>query len=360
MDSSNIPALAPPPGSVSNFNDPRTLSTSLIALLVVFMSLMLAVVGMRLYSRALLSHAVGWDDYMCLLAASLAAAHSAIVLWIIRFGYGRHLWDIRAVTLTPSHLRLMGSLSIIGSASTFSIKTSILLFYLQLFRVNPRFKYWVYFGILFCAIYTAAYWGVSAASLIECSSPQSIEITLCAHSDISTLVAGAVNVVTDFYVLLLPIRIVTRLNTRRGKKIRLMAVFLCGLVASSANLARLIVVILQIHSPDVFWSAAMTTLLGTVEMNLGIIAASMPALPQFFNQIRIFHASSYSPLRRLINKHGPPSNPWFGRPSQAIICEKSRTQREPLSQHETETDLQILSIVRAYTSTNMVPDDASL
>ena len=66
MDYSNIPALAPPPGSVSNFNDPKTLSTSLIAVLVVFMVLMPAVVGMRLYSRALLSHAVGWDDCECL------------------------------------------------------------------------------------------------------------------------------------------------------------------------------------------------------------------------------------------------------------------------------------------------------
>lgn len=95
-------------------------------------------------------------------------------------------------------------------------------------------------------------------------------------------------------------------------------------------------------------------------MNLGIIAASMPALPQLFKKSKIFHASSYSPLRRLINKYGPPSTPWFGRPSQAIICEKSRTQPEPLSQRGTETDLQILSIVRAYTSTNMVPDDDSL
>ena len=63
MDYSNIPVLAPPPGSVPNFNDP---STSLIAVLIVFIFLMLAVVGMRLYFRALLSHAVGWDDCECL------------------------------------------------------------------------------------------------------------------------------------------------------------------------------------------------------------------------------------------------------------------------------------------------------
>lgn len=126
--------------------------------------------------------------------------------------------------------QFMESLSIIGTASTFSIKISILLFYLQLFRVNPCFKYWVYFGILFCAIFAAACWGVSAATLVECSSPQSSDITLCTHSIITTLVAAAVNLVTDFYILLLPIGIVARLNIRRGKKIRVMAVFLCGFV----------------------------------------------------------------------------------------------------------------------------------
>lgn len=126
--------------------------------------------------------------------------------------------------------QLMGSLSIIGSATTFSIKTSIFLFYLQVFWINERLRYWVYFGILFCAIFTVAFWGVSAASLVECSSPQSLDIALCAHSDTTTVIAGAIKFVTDFYVLLLPIGIVTRLNTTRGKKIRLMAVFLCGFV----------------------------------------------------------------------------------------------------------------------------------
>ncbi len=65
MDFSNIPAAAPPPGMVSNFSDPKTLSTSLIVLNAIFLSIMLIVVGARLYSRAFLSRAIGWDDCKC-------------------------------------------------------------------------------------------------------------------------------------------------------------------------------------------------------------------------------------------------------------------------------------------------------
>ena len=65
MNYSNTPMVAPPPGAVSNFSDPKTQSTNLIILNTVFLPLMLIVVGIRLYSRAFLSHAVGWDDCKC-------------------------------------------------------------------------------------------------------------------------------------------------------------------------------------------------------------------------------------------------------------------------------------------------------
>ncbi len=84
--------------------------------------------------------------------------------------------------------------------------------------------------MLFCALYTAIYWGVSATSVVECDSPDSLDIALCANSGITTLVLTIVNLVADFYVLALPIRTVMRLNVKRGKKIGLIAVFLCGLL----------------------------------------------------------------------------------------------------------------------------------
>ena len=62
MDYANLPALAPPAGVQSNFDNPKTLKTSLVAINGIFLPLMLIVVAIRLYSRGKIMHAMGWDD----------------------------------------------------------------------------------------------------------------------------------------------------------------------------------------------------------------------------------------------------------------------------------------------------------
>ena len=58
----NIPALAPPKGEQSNFDHPRTLASSIIILNAIFVALMFCTVTIRLYTRAFLARALGWDD----------------------------------------------------------------------------------------------------------------------------------------------------------------------------------------------------------------------------------------------------------------------------------------------------------
>ena len=89
-----------------------------------------------------------------------------------------------------------------------------------------------------------------------------------------------------------------------------------------------------------------------VEMNLGIIAASMPALPQFFARSKIFHASSYSSLRRLFSNRDPKSAFWVGEPSKPLTSKESNKQRGLHVQRENWTELQSLSDADAYAKTN--------
>jgi hypothetical protein len=58
----DIPAIAPPEGLQPNFENPKTLQTSLIAVNATLLPLMLMVVAARLYSRGHIMHAMGWDD----------------------------------------------------------------------------------------------------------------------------------------------------------------------------------------------------------------------------------------------------------------------------------------------------------
>ena len=89
-----------------------------------------------------------------------------------------------------------------------------------------------------------------------------------------------------------------------------------------------------------------------VEMNLGIIAASMPALPQFFARSRIFHASSYSSLRRLFSHHDPKSAFWVSEPSKPLTSKQPNKQRGLLVQGENWAELQSLSDAHANSKTN--------
>ena len=58
----NLPALPPPKGVDSQFDHPRSLAPSIIAVNATFLPLMIIAVGVRLYTRKFVANALGWDD----------------------------------------------------------------------------------------------------------------------------------------------------------------------------------------------------------------------------------------------------------------------------------------------------------
>lgn len=64
----NFPAMPPPPGVESKFDNPPSLALHLIVVNAVFLPLMAIAVGIRLYVRVFIAKAPGWDD--CKLVAN--------------------------------------------------------------------------------------------------------------------------------------------------------------------------------------------------------------------------------------------------------------------------------------------------
>ena len=62
IDLSKIPALAPPPGVTPNFDNPSSIGKAIIIVNVVFLTLMLGFVIMRIYTRGILLGSLHWDD----------------------------------------------------------------------------------------------------------------------------------------------------------------------------------------------------------------------------------------------------------------------------------------------------------
>lgn len=76
----SIPAIPPPPGIKSNFDNPRTLKSSFVAVNATFLSLMVIVVAIRTYSRGVIARAMGWDDCMLSILVNCKAADRTQIL----------------------------------------------------------------------------------------------------------------------------------------------------------------------------------------------------------------------------------------------------------------------------------------
>ena len=111
------------------------------------------------------------------------------------------------------------------------VKLSLLLLYLQIFRSNVTLRYFIYFGIVFVSLFYPA---VTIATLIlstpnpgqswfaDTQNPRFIK-----NVELG-VVQSTVNVVSDFYILCLPIQGIWKLQLPIEKKIGVSAIFLTG------------------------------------------------------------------------------------------------------------------------------------
>ena len=130
-------------------------------------------------------------------------------------------------TLLP---QLFKAISLVYGPMIFLVKLSLLLLYYRLFSRNKTIRYLIYFGIAFQALFYLASIGVYSASEATCTKGAIAQADLYLEEWIFTVVSGVFNVVTDFYVLILPIAVVWRLQLAPRRKIGVIGIFLTGLV----------------------------------------------------------------------------------------------------------------------------------
>ncbi|KAL8688116.1 MAG: hypothetical protein Q9224_004969, partial [Gallowayella concinna] len=110
-------------------------------------------------------------------------------------------------------------------------KLSLLSLYLDVFRPNQKLRYAIYVGIVFVTLfYTATF---IAFCVLAIPGPGQSLIGVILSKDVASLIPisvaqGAVNVVSDFYIFLLPIPGVLQLQMPTKKKIGVCAIFATG------------------------------------------------------------------------------------------------------------------------------------
>ncbi|KAI7090094.1 hypothetical protein KC356_g1820 [Hortaea werneckii] len=209
------------------------------------------IVSLRLYVRSRILQYVGADDYLMLVAMFMATATFVCFVGETRNGLGRHfpcLSDKDRSVL--AHWQFFHNLSVMFGVVF--VKLSIAFFLMRL-APKPEWKRYL--------------WGAIAKTFSSIGLFNSI-----------------INILTDLVFAILPIPIIVKLKVNLRTKCILVFVLSLGFVACAAGIAKAQTQTTFMDNPDPYWHDRFMVW-NMVELCLGILAASLPALKPLFSSI---------------------------------------------------------------------------
>ncbi|KAI0160210.1 hypothetical protein GGR57DRAFT_499624 [Xylariaceae sp. FL1272] len=290
----NVPAAQPPDGEVSNLIDPESRSWKVRVTMGTSLGPAIILTLLRIYARIGLSRAMGIDDWFCVFALLAAITFNGLVLSFLDVpgggAIGPHIWDVSLA----AELRYMYpsiAESVLSRLANTLIKISLLTLYLRIFPI-PRIRWMAYSGLVAVSSFFLA---ILIATLTVCV-PRGTKTGLdayitsayCSETVGQIVTAGAIfSVISDVYILLIPIHLLPTLKLSRRRKIAVSSVFLLGFAALDLQY-------LPEGLNDFTWNVVDTYITKILEINIGILCACMPVVSALF----------VAPIKQFIEKIG--------------------------------------------------------
>ncbi|OJD40489.1 phosphatidylserine decarboxylase [Diplodia corticola] len=257
----------------------------------VFTALALVLVILRLYVRGWMLRFLGSDDYVMLFAMVLSLIVMVCFVQEIKYGLGKHavvmLSDSVNYTKFSKWLYIH---SLIIMVAVSAVKVSIALFLMRLAERTRKVRF-LWGMIVFLVLFTVA----CACTLIFQCSP------IAAAWDYSLRMPPAkakcfsmntfrnigmfnsiVNIVTDLLFASLPVPLIWELQINIRAKLTLASILSLGFFASAAAIVKCVSQWNVLDEPD--WTVHDSfNVWNCIELNIGIVAACLPALKPLFN-----------------------------------------------------------------------------
>ncbi|KAI7538355.1 hypothetical protein KC331_g10412 [Hortaea werneckii] len=262
-----------------------------------FFSAALIIVSLRFYVRSRILQYVGADDYLMLVAMFMATATFICFVGETKNGLGRHfscLSDKERSVL--AHWQFFHNLSVMFGVVF--VKISIAVFLMRL-APKPEWKRYLWGAIangFEIEVFLVCFMLACAGTLIFSCTPvsaswnhslQRLPSTRCFSAKTFSSIGlfnSIINIVTDFIFAILPIPIIVKLKVNLRTKCTLVFVLSLGFVACAAGIAKAQTQTTFMDNPDPYWHDGFMVW-NMVELCLGILAASLPALKPLFSSI---------------------------------------------------------------------------
>ncbi|KAL4890065.1 hypothetical protein BDV59DRAFT_195191 [Aspergillus ambiguus] len=270
-----------------NYDDPVTRGHGAIIVNVVCLSAAFIVTLLRLYTRLRITCSPGLDDIFIIAALGFSIGMCVVTsIATERYGWNRHIWDVRPDWLSTIQKFNMIFQILFSWSSTFT-KISLLWFCKRLLGAGSKGLYWGYnIGLITAMVFV----GVCCAlflfmSIFQCSPVKAYwELAPeyphhCMNSGAIVFSASVINIFTDFLVTVLPMPLIWNLKLPARQRIAVISIFALGIVVNVAGSVRTVYVWKSmIASYDSTWLGWPILLAASVEINMGLICASAPAL----------------------------------------------------------------------------------
>ncbi|KAK3113861.1 hypothetical protein LTR53_008436 [Teratosphaeriaceae sp. CCFEE 6253] len=273
-----------------NYDDPVTHGPALLIVNIVCISLVIAAVLGRLWSRLVVKQWFGVDDSLILLALLFTVGMTIVVILANEaYGWNRHEWDFTPEMIVGANKVAFAAKLMFTLAATFT-RLSLICFYYRLVKDSGlRWFTWVLHASL---AWTVAVCLTFLAEVIWLCIPiqaywvfPPMAHAYCLDEGKVMLGGGVINSVSDLLTTVLPIPIVARLQMPRRQRLGVCVLLCLGFVVTIAGVVRTYFIwkslLAQYDEP---WFAYPLWIAAAVEIELAVICACAPAWKSLLRQ----------------------------------------------------------------------------
>ncbi|ODM17883.1 hypothetical protein SI65_06671 [Aspergillus cristatus] len=243
----------------------------------VLTALSIVVVSMRVYARAALIKMMGREDWAIVISLAFAIIYLGFVAGEVHFGLGAHSAKLSDEELM-NQLKMLWVAIPMYNASLACTKFSILFQYLRIFPRRPfRISCYIVMGIV--AFYST--WAFITGFLTCVPVAKFWDRTVkgyCFNFEALWFFNAAMNIATDFTLLIMPMPLLSQLQLPRTQRIALCGVFAIGGLVVITSALRLSSLHTVAKDPDTSYSNVAAAYWTAAECNVAIICASLPFL----------------------------------------------------------------------------------
>ncbi|KAI1100870.1 hypothetical protein F4804DRAFT_317765 [Jackrogersella minutella] len=279
-----------------------SLQPLIVGILVTFLIFTNATSAARLFASFRRYRKLQPDDYLMLCAVILSDGIIGAMLSAVTKGFGLHQYrvlanDPKAPLSLVQVLQIIWAYAVLNGFCFSTIKLSILLFLRRLFWVTRWFKIAWWINVAYVVLWTIGstlfyifqcspidfYWNKIYAA-VAMTPPEADKDGSCIKALASIGTPIILNTIGDLFVLLLPLPILFKLQTTTTKRLRLLALFIIGFMATAAGFVRFAFIFASNPRADVTYSSVEFLLWSNIEEALGIVCANIPIIATLFEQ----------------------------------------------------------------------------